>query len=420
MDTMAQRGSRSEHLLRERIIAAIAPWRKSDAKPPFSTEQLVVMALLFHGQLLLKKSIFHWINKTFPWYARKVSEAFWEQNWERHSFQSKQEKAALSVTDFYSELQLVLSSIEFPSYDGVADGTPSQWSIKTTEGLELLRPILGVKEAEKPKNLGFCSLPAELRNVIYDTVFQYPIKPGLTFPRCTRGAPIRFIISLQQVERKEDKVIRKKSVENTRLIEKILGPLLTCRQFHNEAMPSFYRINNFCFEDLESFSTWLQRLTPKRRQHLSHISLAYPRRDRVNAELAFGYLAKFDCLRIINLRVEETSWLKYARTRTEVEAARAGRDPQQAKERIQSALDMPGMNILRSIRGLEEVNITGIRKDTVQKITIDTLRADMTKPKKLQPAAVKKKRKSTSDPIIEITSTDVEGASQSRKRIKAA
>jgi hypothetical protein len=127
-------------------------------------------------------------------------------------------------------------------------------------------------------------------------------------------------------------------------------------------------------------------------------------------------LAKFDRLRIINLRIEETSWLKYARTKAEREAVREGRDPQHARQRIRSALDMPGMDILRSIRGLEEVNVTGIRKDTVQRVAIDTLRAEMTKAKKVQPTAARKKRKTSSNDLIEISSDDV----QMSKKTKVA
>ena len=58
------------------IKAAIAPWRTSRNKPPFKSEQLVAMALLIEGRSMSSKSIFMWINEVFPWYGRKVSEAF--------------------------------------------------------------------------------------------------------------------------------------------------------------------------------------------------------------------------------------------------------------------------------------------------------------------------------------------------------
>lgn len=220
------------------------------------------MALLLHCWPETHKGIFNWINKSFPWYANRVSEAFWEQKWERYFAHSNKDEASAAVTRFQHELQLVLQSYEFPSYK-TPDEVPLKWSIKRPEGLEVIRPILDADKVRKSGSLDFFSLPAELRNLIYDMAFQYPTGPGLTLPKWIQKT-LRFDIALQQVNKRAGTTIQMKDIKNTRPVGRILDPLLTCRQFHKEAMPSFYHINNFCFEDLDSFSRWLKKLTLKR------------------------------------------------------------------------------------------------------------------------------------------------------------
>lgn len=355
--------------LSSQIKRAIAVWRTSSAKPPFSVEQLVAMAILSQGHPMNPTDIFHWINGTFSWYADIVSRAYLEKPPDyRHP-----EGLPKMVDDLRVEIASTLTSYEFTSYIDLSDTNTPTWSVKIPAVLELLRLILEPNIAPTTSRVGFFKLPAELRNQVYDMVFQYPLEPGLLFFEYPRRGLTRFEFN---VGRKDG------LIKNTSPIAKILEPLLTFRQFFKEAQPTFYRINHFKVHDLEALQNRLIRLAPERRKHLSHVSFAYPRRDRVKAETAFQLLAKVEHLRILNIRIEETAWLRWARSDAERKANKAGKDPQEAREQYQSALDMPGMDILRSMRGLEEVNITGFRKDTVQQRTINTLKAELTREKR--------------------------------------
>lgn len=287
----------------------------------------------------------------------------------------------------------MLQSHEFPSYIGLPVTYYQQWSINTIEGLELIRPLLASDGSQSRKTFDLLALPAELRNSIYDMVFQYPIDRGLKFkPRggVGRQPADRFDIVDDRAKSNVNEPIKR----NTRPIGRILAPLLTCRQFYNEAMPTFYRTNHFRVDDLEDLIKFLDKLGPKRRKHLSHLSIAYPTRDRTIAAEAFKVLGKIEHLRTINLRVEEATWLKWARTQAERQAIKDGKDAIAAREKYQSALDMPGMKRLLSIRGLEEVNVAGIRKEAVLPHTIETLKRELTRD---MDAGATKKRKHHED-----------------------
>ena len=258
----------------------------------------------------------------------------------------------------------------------------------------MLRPIMGNSWTTITAKLGFFDLPAELRNTNYTMVFQYPTKSGLMPPwLVSRGSSARLQMRHHQTEPRNGNVMRHKTSRTTKPLTEILNPLLTCRQFYEEAHPTFYRTNHFQFEDLAHLEHRLTALSAARRRHFSHISVSYPQRDRVVAEEAFTLLLSLKHLRILNLKIQETSWLKYARSKAEKEALKSGDDPVAAREQFQSALDMPGMSILRSLRGLEEVNVSGIRKDTVLPRTVATLRKELTAAKDVRKGPKPAKRK---------------------------
>ena len=375
---MADAASFITEVQRSQIGVAIRPWRTTSYKPPFTAEQLVTIALLLRTRALRVRDIFNFVNATFSYYARQVSEAFCERN-----------QRVAEVEDFQRELQVVLQSYEFPSYIGFSMRYTQQWSISTIEGLELIRPLLANDGSESRKTFDLFALPAELRNRVYDMVFQYPMDRGLKFN--TRGGvgrqpADRFDIVDDTAKSSDHEPIKL----NTRPMGRILAPLLTCRQFYNEAMPTFYRTNRFRVDNLEDLLKFLDKLGPKRRKHLSHLSIAYPRRDRTVAAEAFRVLSRIEHLRTINLRVEEATWLKWVRAQAERQAIKNGKDPITAREKYQSALDMPGMHRLLSIRGLEEVNVAGIRKEAVLPLTIETLKRELTRDK--DAGAVKKRK----------------------------
>ena len=66
---MAAQQTLAHNRTRSDIEAALAPHRSSHEKPPFTTEQLVAIALLLHDGPMTHGEIFNWINSSFAWYA---------------------------------------------------------------------------------------------------------------------------------------------------------------------------------------------------------------------------------------------------------------------------------------------------------------------------------------------------------------
>jgi hypothetical protein len=132
----------------------------------------------------------------------------------------------------------------------------------------------------------------------------------------------------------------------TASLSEILKPLLVNRQFYKEAMPSFYRVNNFVHERLVDLKYNLSKLATSRLQHITHVSFRYSGNYPSSAKV-FKLLKDMKGLRTLNICVDEASWLSRIPTQQE--------DP----EKYSSVLNMNGMATLRSIRGLNDVTFHG-------------------------------------------------------------
>jgi hypothetical protein len=132
----------------------------------------------------------------------------------------------------------------------------------------------------------------------------------------------------------------------TASLSEILKPLLVSKQFYKEAMPSFYRINNFVQEGLVDLKSNLSRLATSRLQYITHVSFKYSGNYQSSAKV-FKLLKDMKGLRTLNIRVDEASWLSKVPT------------PQEHPEKYSSVMNMNGMATLRSMRGLSDVKFHG-------------------------------------------------------------
>jgi len=114
----------------------------------------------------------------------------------------------------------------------------------------------------------FLRLPPEIRNMVYSNLLisaEQPLQPKPS------GAPNRLTI---------------------------LG---VCKQTHNEALPVFYRNNDFRLADPEALYQFLRSLSIPRRRQITNITLDDWHRRSTHATAAFKKLGQ--CIRLSSLKV---------------------------------------------------------------------------------------------------------------------
>ncbi|KAK4951553.1 hypothetical protein LTR10_010529 [Elasticomyces elasticus] len=222
--------------LRARINTAIAPWRTSSEQPPFNTKKLVIMALILSDIALTQKEVWLWMMANFSYYQNIAADALWNCN-----NSETQEEAK----DLREELGAVYSLYEIPfiiTNAAAADRGDVRYTITPLMGEALLH-LPGEKLVDN-SIFPFFELPAELRDVIYTMVFQYP-RSGIGLH--WQGP---YVLTRDLDDHSTFDHMRA-AVGRTLPIKKmcdILSPLLISRQFYNEAMPILFDINTFQFE----------------------------------------------------------------------------------------------------------------------------------------------------------------------------
>lgn len=348
--------------LSRKVIAAIDPWVLSAEEPPFTEPQLVAMALVMSGRPITIEEIFVWISDTFRFYRERIAVGCWLQFWDPH------DRRVYEIRHFQNMLSHAFRQYEFETH---CINDEKNFTISAVNADIYLRPVIGDPYSDSTKTFDFFGLPAELREVIYEMVFAYP-KSGL---EPTSRIDSRFRVSSRSFEEGLDfktweGTLAKRTQQNhilylfTKSISNILAPLTINRQFYEEAMPIFYRINHFRFTDVHGLDSFLSGLAPARREHLAHISFYYSSytTDEKFAENAFKLLSEIDYLRRLDIRIFENKWTQQAR-------------PNDLKT-YQSVKDIPGLKVLKSLRGLEEVTFHG----PCPKVE-EMLRESMLKPK---------------------------------------
>ncbi|KAI9717117.1 MAG: hypothetical protein M1812_004865 [Candelaria pacifica] len=123
----------------------------------------------------------------------------------------------------------------------------------------------------------------------------------------------------------------------------VLALLEVSRQIHNEASPYFYSHNSMWLTDEEHMGLFLDGIGPDRAQCLTSIVIRWSRRRRWPGSMGvpqFDRLAKLKRLRQFHLILEDITGCE------DFANCKIG--------------DLPGMDKLRSIRGLDEVRVTDV------------------------------------------------------------
>ena len=279
--------------LRASIQRMIEPWRSTSDKPPYTIQQLVVMALATANVPQDHKDIFDWMYENFRYYRMLGRHSLWrnagyldprmtdDENWQL--FQE--------AKDLPRDIERVFKQYEVPLLrTDVAD--KKCYSIGNAEADIFLDCVLRSRKGLTKHS--FFDLPAELRNTIYEHVFQYPMSGSFFRDPCPMerdipGWPIHVhsrslygvfdhndpefphCTSWASGNRCEDfpKSFRALKVKR---IKDILEPLLTNTQFFKEAAPFFYSLNRFHFHRADEMTGRIQALAPNRWRYLTHVS----------------------------------------------------------------------------------------------------------------------------------------------------
>ncbi|KAK5171372.1 uncharacterized protein LTR77_004516 [Saxophila tyrrhenica] len=366
--------------IKARIRTAIAPWRLGEDEPDFTYEQLVVMAILMNDGEASEVEIHKWVLDTFSFYREQLARALRvstrKERW-NHSFQD------YFPHTFHHGLNLTFQGFETPLREVMYEGSGSDtsdsgddendgriFSVTDAAGAEFLCPIFPhPPRAIDTSAFDFFALPAELRGAIYGIVFSYP-KSGLATQLCRKREPFYVSSRTREYEHAvswEDCDIlqgarNSETAIRTRPMEDILEPLLVSKQFYAEAMPVFYRTNNFHATSTSVLYHMLIRMAPNRLQHLTQISFQYHGNFGTETTKAFAILAQLDHLKKLDIFANKQEWI-----------GRGSFVP--SSKRYSSVMNMDGVDKLRAIRGLDRVTFHG--SPTLER----ELKPDMLKPK---------------------------------------
>ncbi|KAK5130774.1 hypothetical protein LTR08_001664 [Meristemomyces frigidus] len=267
MNIIAERAS-----VKVDIMTAIKPYRRASTKPPFSASELIVMAILCSSESSLSVSkTFEWAVRTFSYYAHAALDAYLAVEPDDENDDPAGPRCVIP------ELRYGLDEWEVPLVDVYASDIYTSNLVRNRENEDTITvpPSAGrvfLARWLEPARKGafpFLKLPAELRNVIYQMVFQFP-SSGLGFAEY--GLPM-----LLQREADDSRVASAWSDSDSGdaldapPMSKTLALLRANKQIYAEALPFFYRDNLFHFADLAAFVDFAQRLSSERLQHLGSL-----------------------------------------------------------------------------------------------------------------------------------------------------
>ncbi|KAK5711751.1 hypothetical protein LTR15_012346 [Elasticomyces elasticus] len=338
--------------LRARINTAIAPWRGSSEEPPFNATKLVIKALISSNKPLTRK-------ETFVYYQNIAGDALWDCTAGRCA---RARKASTISSRFLADGQAAATGISGPAVAGfreIIDGAYLNYelpllasNVAIAAGQDVrcsIAPLMGEawldleSATADDTTFPFFELPAELRIVIYEMVFQYP-KTGLYLPG-KDGIP--RVLS-KRLDATGDWPIKAIVISGdtlyTRRLSSILSPLLCSRRFRREAMPIFFEINTLHLQVQHTIVDRLATMPEVYRKEIRSISFGFTSVGINEKGTEHGFLAlkQLPCLRAVKIYMNHGKW-------------KDSRD----RGRVPSWDSMAAIDVLRTFRGLERVECPG-------------------------------------------------------------
>jgi hypothetical protein len=186
------------------------------------------------------------------------------------------------------------------------------WNMDLAEARIYLQRTVGFAP---PGSFPFLGLPAELRTIIYEMVFQYPAS-GLWLDRYRwdRDHTARFQVASKHFAEEFSQdgraldIIRRYGQRFGQSSQEALSLLSVNRQIYEESLPIFYRNNLFYCPKVTKLGQYLRGLAPARRQHLRQIAFKYLPQDVDVTPAAFQYLGSLPNLRKLYVEIDEDVW----------------------------------------------------------------------------------------------------------------
>ena len=314
--------------VRTEIRAVIERYKRVDYRPPFTTPELIVMAILCSDEeALAPRGIMRWIVSTFDFYRSKALEEYLKCAVTESNYNGNYDRPGMAVEGF----EKAFDDWETPLVD--RDGRGIIKRDKDDECWEhtfITVPIsagrIYLQKLFEPERVGvfpFLELPAELRNTIYEMVFSFP-ETGIN----VRGRiqPDHGVMLLQ---REHDRYHEDHNwldvVDSDALMsapmQTILALLSVNKQVYDEAMPYFYQVNFFNFSSTARFTKFFNRVPIARLQNLGHVSIwvdggpyYYADPETVGEYLsAVQALSKVKSFRRLEIRTQDDDWFSLPR-----------------------------------------------------------------------------------------------------------
>lgn len=278
--------------VRSEIVARIERYRHSTKRPPFSAAEMTVMAILCSDKhALTRAEILRWILSTFKYYGGKLVDDYLagcsdESMWyDEHPSNLGPIVDSFEGETFYNYDVPLREAwpVAFEEYDEFLDGDDIKGTYETdiafTVSPSAGRIFLAKRLAPRRKKVfPFLRLPAELRNAIYEMVLAYP-KSGFSIappysdhprePRLTACERIDGTAPFTNVTHRSA-MARKVQIGP---MNEVLALLTVCKQLYDEAMPIFYSINTFCFENPSVLAQALSHLPEDRLRHVTSVEV---------------------------------------------------------------------------------------------------------------------------------------------------
>lgn len=265
--------------LRADIENLIKPWRTRNAKPPFSTGELTVMAILISNQpCLTTEDILLMIVKTFPFYRTKALKEYVVAASCDGGRCNTPETVVHGFPDVLSQYEIPLTDHKYDNTLTAVNCDEGHITVPTREGRIFLRHLL---EPARKGAFPFLRLPAELRNAIYELAFTFP-RSG--FRVCQQGVHSGKSVELRLQEREHEAGEREfqdwvddpeycvgdETVE-LRPLDSVLALLQVNKQVYAEAVSYFCGKNSFYFADADDLGAFFHRGPASRVKRLKHI-----------------------------------------------------------------------------------------------------------------------------------------------------
>ena len=209
---------------------------------------------------------------------------------------------------------------------------------------------------ERAEHFNFMGLPAELRILIYQMVLLLPksgvsIRLGSWYSRTSTTARVftrKIHQSINEVDvfgqlRREDRLLR------VAPLAQHLALLSVNKEVFAEASKVFYGENTFVFDSPDDLKFVLDRMSSDRASRLERIALDFAPSDAGHAIENFRAMAeKLTGLKVLDLCIEESEWTSAKKWVKRVMVPK-----------FPDLLKIPGLKILRSMRGLMAVRLHG-------------------------------------------------------------